>query len=42
LIKCRPGGFTRLFWVILAKNPDGSMPAHMKGHEGNLPVGTQI
>jgi hypothetical protein len=28
--------------VILAENPDGSMPAHMKGHEGNLSVGTQI
>jgi hypothetical protein len=31
------------FWVvILAENPDGSMPAHTKGHEGNLPVGAQI
>jgi hypothetical protein len=28
--------------VILAENPDGSMVAHTKGHEGNLLVGTQI
>jgi hypothetical protein len=28
--------------VILAGNPNGSMSAHMKGHEGNLPVKTQI
>jgi hypothetical protein len=28
--------------VILAVNLDGSMPAHMKGHEGNLPVRTLI
>jgi hypothetical protein len=42
LIKSGPGGFTHLSWVILAENPDGSMPAHTKGHEGNLPVGSQI
>jgi hypothetical protein len=31
------------FWVvILAENPDGSMPAHTKGHEGNLPVRAHI
>jgi hypothetical protein len=28
--------------VIIEENPDGSMPAHTKGREGNLPVGTQI
>jgi hypothetical protein len=32
----------RLSRVILAENPDGSMPAHTKGREGNLSVGTQI
>jgi hypothetical protein len=32
----------RLSRVILAKNLDGSMPAHTKGLEENLPVGTQI
>jgi hypothetical protein len=24
------------------ENPNGSMPSHTKGHEGNLPIGTQI
>jgi hypothetical protein len=28
--------------VILAENLDGSVPAHTKGREGNLPVETQI
>jgi hypothetical protein len=41
-MKSGPGGFTRLFRVILAENPDGSMPAHTKGLEGNLVVQTQI
>jgi hypothetical protein len=40
LIKSGLGGFTHLSWVILAKNSDSSMLAHMEGHEGNLPVGT--
>jgi hypothetical protein len=26
----------------LWENPDGLVPTHMEGHEGNLPVGTQI
>jgi hypothetical protein len=30
-IKTGPGGFTHLSRVILAENPDSSMPAHMKG-----------
>jgi hypothetical protein len=41
-VKSGLGGFTRLSQVILAKSPDGSMPAHTKGHEGNLPVETHI
>jgi hypothetical protein len=41
-IKSKLGGFKLLPWVILAENPDGSVLAHMKGHEGNLLVGTQI
>jgi hypothetical protein len=32
----------RLSWVILAEDPDGMMPAHTKGREGDLLVGTQI
>jgi hypothetical protein len=32
----------RLSRVILAENLDGSIPAHTKGHEGNLSVETQI
>jgi hypothetical protein len=36
------GGFTHLSWVILTEIPDGSMPTHTKGREGNLPVRTQI
>jgi hypothetical protein len=32
----------RLSRIILAENPDGSMPAHMEGHEGKLLVETQI
>jgi hypothetical protein len=42
LVKSEPGGFTHLSQVILAENPDGSMPAHMKGREGNLTIGTQM
>jgi hypothetical protein len=34
--------FHASFLIILIKNMDGSMPAHTKGHEGNLPVRTQI
>jgi hypothetical protein len=41
-VKFGPGGFTRLSLIILAKNPDDSVPAHMKGREGNLSVKTQI
>jgi hypothetical protein len=41
-VKSTPGEFTRLSRVILAKNPDDSVPTHTKGHEGNLLVGTQI
>jgi hypothetical protein len=40
-IQSGPSGFTCLSQVILAENPDCSMPAHMKGREGNLPVETQ-
>jgi hypothetical protein len=32
----------RLSQAILVEYPDSSMPAHMKVHEGKLPVGTQI
>jgi hypothetical protein len=39
LVKFRPGGFTRFSQLILVENSDGSMPAHMKGHEENLPIG---
>jgi hypothetical protein len=39
-IKSGPSGFTRLSRVILAKNLDDLMPAHMEGHEGNLPIET--
>jgi hypothetical protein len=39
-IRSGPGGFTRLYRVILVENLDGSMLAHKKGREGNLPVGT--
>jgi hypothetical protein len=42
MIKSRPDGFTHLSRVILVENPDDSMPTHMKGHEGNHPVRTQI
>jgi hypothetical protein len=42
LIKSRLGGFMRLSRVILAEKPVGSMPAHTKGHEGNILVGTHI
>jgi hypothetical protein len=41
-IKYGQGAFTRLFQVILAGNPDGSLSAHMKGNEGNLPIRTHI
>jgi hypothetical protein len=41
-VKFRLGGFTQLSRIILAENSDGSVPAHMKGREGNLMVGTQI
>jgi hypothetical protein len=37
-IKSGPGGFTLLSRVVLAENPDGSMPGHMEGHEANLLV----
>jgi hypothetical protein len=39
-IKFGLGGFTCVSWVILVQNSDGSMPAHMKGREGNLPIET--
>jgi hypothetical protein len=39
-IRSELGGFTRLSQVILVENSDGSMPAHMKGREGNLLIGT--
>jgi hypothetical protein len=32
----------RLSQVILVKTPEVLMAAHMKGHESNLPVETQI
>jgi hypothetical protein len=32
----------RLSWIIIAENPDGSVPAHTKGRKGNLPVMTHI
>jgi hypothetical protein len=41
-VKSRLDGFTHLSRIILAKNPDGSMPAHTKGCEGNLLLKTQI
>jgi hypothetical protein len=42
LIKYVPGGFTSLSQVVLAEKPDNSMPAHMEGLEGNLPIETLI
>jgi hypothetical protein len=42
LIKSGPGGFSHLSRVILVENSDGLMPAHIEGHEVNLPVKTQI
>jgi hypothetical protein len=41
-VKFGPGGFTHLSRVILAENLDGSILAHKKGREGNLPVETEI
>jgi hypothetical protein len=41
MVKSGLGGFTRLSRIILEKIPDGSMPVHTKGREGNLSVGTQ-
>jgi hypothetical protein len=41
-VKSGLGGFTRLSRVIPVKNMDGSVLAHMKGHEGNLPIVTHI
>jgi hypothetical protein len=40
LIKFGLGGFTCLSRVILVQNSHGSMPAHMKGCEGNLLIET--
>jgi hypothetical protein len=42
LVKSRPGCFKCLSWVILVENLDDSVPAHIKGREGNHLVGTQI
>jgi hypothetical protein len=42
LVKFGLDGFTRLAQAILAKDPDGSVPAHTKGREGILSVETRI
>jgi hypothetical protein len=42
LVKSGLGDFMRLSRVILVENPDVSMPAHTKGCERNLVIGTQV
>jgi hypothetical protein len=41
-IKSGLGGFTRLSQIIPAENPDGLIPYHMEGHDGNFMFKIQI